>query len=41
MGAFLLGLMLGGAIGYALAGYLLEDDDDHYDDWDDWRHYYD
>ncbi len=34
--AFLIGLMLGGAIGYALAGYL-EEDDHHYDDWDDWR----
>lgn len=34
MMAFLLGLMLGGAIGYALEGYLKEE---HSDDWDDWR----
>lgn len=36
MFAFLLGLFLGGAIGYCLAGYLEEKDDHHNDDWNDW-----
>lgn len=37
MFAFLLGLMLGGAIGYCLADFVEEKHENHYDDYDDWR----
>lgn len=36
MFAFLLGLLLGAALGYGLTGLFEEKNQDHYDDWDDW-----